>query len=395
MRADTSMPLNGDPRQLAAAAGLVYVTDDAPGISRRRAGRAFVYFDADRQRVRDGATLERIRKLAIPPAYENVWICANPRGHLQATGRDARGRKQYRYHPKWHSTRDAGKFGRLVRFGECLPRLRRIIRRDLALPGLPEAKVLAVIVSLLAETGIRIGNEEYARSNGSYGLTTLRDRHVTFLRQGRALLRFRGKSGQEHEAHVDNARLVRILRRCQQLPGQMLFQYIDDDGVRRPVDSGMVNDYLREAMGEEFTAKDFRTWGGTLGAIALLSRTALPESAAERAFASAIAAVVKEVAERLRNTPAVCRSSYIDPRVFESWREGRLHRIVPPEIAHSQRKLEAIALKLLRKEARARKTPVRRPASRHVRRKAPPLRAAAPGRFKSGRAKAGSRGSAR
>src|SRR4051812_19081394 len=211
MRADTSMPLNGDPRQLAAAAGLGYVTDDAPGISRRRAGRAFVYFDADRQRVRDGATLERIRKLAIPPAYENVWICANPRGHLQATGRDARGRKQYRYHPKWRSTRDAGKFGRLVRFGECLPRLRRIIRRDLALPGLPEAKVLAVIVSLLAETGIRIGNEEYARSNGSYGLTTLRDRHVTFLRQGRALLRFRGKSGQEHEAHVDNARLVRIL----------------------------------------------------------------------------------------------------------------------------------------------------------------------------------------
>ncbi len=199
--------------------------------------------------------------------------------------------------------------------------------------GLPESKVLAVIVSLLAETGIRIGNEEYARSNGSYGLTTLRDRHVTFLREGRAVLHFRGKSGQPHEARIGNARLVRILRRCQQLPGQMLFQYIDDDGARKPVDSGMVNDYLRNAMGEEFTAKDFRTWGGTLGAIALLSRTALPEPSSERAMASTIAAVVKEVAGRLRNTPAVCRNSYIDPAVFDAWRSGRLHRVVPAEVA--------------------------------------------------------------
>jgi DNA topoisomerase-1 len=359
MRADTSTPSNGEARQLAAAAGLVYVTDDAPGISRRRAGRAFVYFDADRQRVRDAATLDRIRKLAIPPAYENVWICTSSRGHLQATGRDARGRKQYRYHPKWRSTRDAGKFGRLIRFGERLPRLRRIVRRDLALPGLPETKVLAVIVSLLAETGIRIGNEEYARSNGSYGLTTLRDRHVTFLRQGRAMLRFRGKSGLEHEARVDDARLVRILRRCQQLPGQMLFQYVDDEGARRPIDSGMLTDYLRNAMGEEFTAKDFRTWGGTLGAIALLSRTELPDDGSELAMASAIAAIVKDVAERLRNTPAVCRKSYIDPRVFEAWRAGRLHRVVPPEIAHAPRKLETIALKLLRREPQTKKTPVR------------------------------------
>jgi DNA topoisomerase IB len=279
-----------------------------------------------------------------------VWICADANGHLQATGRDARGRKQYRYHAKWRATRDAGKFGKLIRFGERLPHLRRVLRRDLALPGLPEAKVLAVIVSLLADTGVRVGNEEYARSNGSYGLTTLRDRHVTFLREGRAVLRFRGKSGQAQEARVDDARLVRILRRCQQLPGQFLFQYIDDEGQRKPVDSGMVNQYLRDAMGEEFTAKDFRTWGGTVGAIALLAKMPLPESSAERPFKSAIVEVVKGVAERLGNTPAVCRSSYIDPRVFEAWRSGRLHRIVPSEAVRATRRFETIALSLLRKE---------------------------------------------
>ena len=350
MRADSSAPPSVDEaRELAAAAGLVYVSDEAPGLSRRRAGRSgFIYLDADRARVRDATIIERINKLAIPPAYERVWICANARGHLQATGRDARGRKQYRYHAKWRATRDAGKFARLVKFGERLPHLRRVLRRDLAQPGLPESKVLAVIVSLLAETGIRIGNEEYAKSNGSYGLTTLRARHVKFLREGRAVLRFRGKSGQEHEARIDNARLVRILRRVQQLPGQMLFQYVDDAGERKAVDSGLVNDYLRNAMGEEFTAKDFRTWAGTLGAIAELSRTQLPEKPSERALAASIAGVVKAVAARLRNTPAVCRSSYIDPSVFDAWRSGKLHRVVPPEMVNAPRKLEAIALKLLR-----------------------------------------------
>jgi DNA topoisomerase IB len=355
VRADSSAPLsNGEARELAAAAGLVYVSDEAPGLTRRRAGRrGFIYFDADRARVRDAAVIERINKLAIPPAYERVWICANPRGHLQATGRDARGRKQYRYHPKWRATRDAGKFVRIVRFGERLPHLRRVLRRDLAQPGLPESKVLAVIVSLLSETGIRVGNEEYAKTNGSYGLTTLRARHVTFLREGRAVLLVRGKSGQEHEARVDNARLVRILRRVQQLPGQMLFQYVDDAGERKAVDSGLVNDYLRNAMGEEFTAKDFRTWAGTLGAIAELARTSLPDKPSERALAASIAGVVKEVAAQLRNTPAVCRNSYIDPAVFEAWRSGRLHRLVPPEMIHAPRKLEATALKLLRKRGRA------------------------------------------
>jgi DNA topoisomerase I len=352
--------ISDEARQLARAAGLVYVIDDAPGIHRRRAGKAFVYLDARERRIRDETTLDRIRKLAIPPAYTEVWICINPRGHLQATGRDARGRKQYRYHGRWRSTRDVGKFGRVIRFGERLPHLRRVLRRDLALPGMPEAKILAVIVSLLAETGVRIGNEEYARANGSYGLTTLRDRHVTFLRQGRAVLRFRGKSGQAQEARVDNARLVRILRRCQQLPGQMLFQYVDDDGARRPIDSGMVNDYLRNAMGEEFTAKDFRTWGGTVGAIELLSHTPLPEPIEDRALASAITGVVKSVSEVLRNTPAVCRSSYIDPRVFDAWKAGRLHRLVPPLTANAHRKLETIALKLLRRESKMRTAPAKK-----------------------------------
>ncbi len=352
MRADSSAPPSTDEaRELAAAAGLVYVSDEAPGLSRRRAGRkGFIYLDADRARIRDATVIERINKLAIPPAYERVWICANPRGHLQATGRDARGRKQYRYHAKWRATRDVGKFVRVVKFGERLPHLRRVLRRDLAQPGLPESKVLAVIVSLLAETGIRVGNEQYAKSNGSYGLTTLRARHVTFLREGRAVFRFRGKSGLEHEARIDNARLVRILRRVQQLPGQMLFQYVDDAGERKAVDSGLVNDYLRDAMGEEFTAKDFRTWAGTLGAITELSRTALPEEPSERAYAASIAGVVREVAARLRNTPAVCRNSYIDPAVFDAWRSGKLHRLVPPEMVNAPRRLEAIALKLLRKK---------------------------------------------
>lgn len=315
-------PAIDEVRDVAAAAGLVYVGDDVPGIARRRAGKGFVYLDTERRRIDDAAVLDRIRKLAIPPAYREVWICANPRGHLQATGRDARGRKQYRYHANWRKTRDAGKFGRLIRFGERLPHLRRVLRRDLARHGLPEAKVLAVAVSLLTDTGIRVGNEEYTRANGSYGLTTLRDRHITFLRQGRAVLRFRGKSGQAHEARVDNARLVRILRRCQQLPGQMLFQYVDDDGTRRPIDSGMVNAYLREAMGDEFTAKDFRTWAGTV--LASLALRELEAFTSETQAKRNVVAAIKAVAERLGNTPAVCRKCYVHPAVLDCYLKGNL-----------------------------------------------------------------------
>lgn len=249
----------------ARANGLIYVSDAEPGIERQKRGAGFHYLGPDMRPVRAQRTLERIRKLAIPPAYTQVWICTKERGHLQATGRDARRRKQYRYHAEWRSTRDDGKFSKMIEFGAQLPKLRRRLKQDLALPGLPKSKVLAVIVSLLDETLIRVGNEEYARTNQSYGLTTLRDKHVKFLRDGRASFNFRGKSGRQHEVVLDDRKLGRIIRHCQQLPGQQLFQYIDDDGKRQPVDSGMVNEYLREAMGgsNDFTAKDFRTWGGT------------------------------------------------------------------------------------------------------------------------------------
>lgn len=239
--------------EMAVAAGLVYVSDAHPGIRRLREGAAFAYILPDGRPLVAAAELARIARLAIPPAYEGVWICPNPRGHLQATGRDARQRKQYRYHPEWRSLRDSAKFERMVEFGEALPRLRRRLRRDLALPGMPRDKVLAVIVSLLDTTWLRIGNAEYARSNNSYGLTTLKNRHVQFIRDGRLLLLFRGKGGADHEVAVDDRRLARLVRRCHQLPGQRLFQYVGEDGGRHPIDSDQVNTYLREVMGADFT----------------------------------------------------------------------------------------------------------------------------------------------
>ena len=254
---------NGDAVQAAAEAGLRHVSDQSPGIARVRSGKGFAYRDPDGATVRDAGTLARIRALAIPPAWTGVWICPRANGHLQASGRDARGRKQYRYHRQWNAVRGVGKFDRIVAFGQALPHLRRRLRRDLALPGFPREKVLAIAVAILAETLVRVGNAEYARSNRSYGLTTLRNRHVDFVRGGRARFRFRGKGGQEHDVVLDDARLVRLLRHCQQLPGQALFQYLDDDGNVVPVDSDAVNDYLRAVAGADFTAKDFRTWGGT------------------------------------------------------------------------------------------------------------------------------------
>ncbi len=324
----TTAPATPSPDALEAArsAGLHYVSDRDAGWSRKAAGKSFHFFDAMGRRITDEAVVGRIHKLAIPPAYREVWICSDAKGHLQATGIDARGRKQYRYHPDWRGVRDGSKFERMVEFGEALPRLRRTVRQDLAKPGLPREKVQAVLVALLDATNIRIGNSQYARSNQSFGLTTLRNRHVRFLSNGRASLSFIGKGGNPHEITLDNKQLVKLVRRCQQLPGQQLFQYLGDDGERHPVDSGMVNDYLRAATGADFTAKDFRTWAGTLSAIGQLSRTALPEPLSERALASCINTVVKQVASELRNTPAVCRKSYINPVVFEAWRAGRLHR---------------------------------------------------------------------
>ena len=311
---------------MAQRAGLVYVSDAAPGYSRERTGKRFRYLLPDGRQLKAAGELMRIAGLAIPPAYEDVWICTNPRGHLQATGRDARGRKQYRYHPQWRSVRDDAKFDRMVTFAEALPRLRRRIARDLALPGLPRQKVLAVVVSIMDATRIRIGNAEYARDNKSFGLTTLLNRHVSFIRNGRAILNFRGKGGVPHEISIDDKRIAKIVRRCQELPGQQLFQYVTDEGQRAPIDSGQVNDYLREVMGEDFTAKDFRTWGATLQATILLARTPCPAAASDRAFKSEIINVVKQVAAALRNTPAVCRKSYINPLVFETWRSGELQK---------------------------------------------------------------------
>jgi DNA topoisomerase I len=344
----------------ASEAGLRHVSDAAPGLRRERAGDTLVYRDADGRVVDDEATLQRIRALAIPPAWTDVWICADARGHLQASGRDARGRKQYRYHAQWNAVRGDGKFDHVIAFAEALPTLRRRLRRDLAADGFPRQKVLAIVTAVLADTLVRVGNPEYVRSNRSYGLTTLRNRHVAFVRGGRARFRFRGKAGQEHDVVLDDARLVKLLRRCQQLPGQALFQYRDDDGNLVPVDSGEVNDYLREVTGAEFTAKDFRTWGGTLAAFQRFARTPPPcradgTPAGERALAAIQNAVVKEVAQALGNTPAVCRKAYIDPAVFAGWRDGVLLR--PGEAPRGERQWEAAALRFLKRARRSGKRP--------------------------------------
>ena len=340
-------------RQAAAQAGLRYVDDSAPGITRRRAGKGFAYADPDGDPVRDDATLDRIRKLAIPPAWTDVWICPHDKGHVQATGRDAKGRKQYRYHARWQAERGTGKFDRIASFGAALPRLRRRLRRDLAERGFPRDKVLAIVVSVMAETLVRVGNADYARSNRSFGLTTLRNHHVKFV-----------KGGQMHDVAVDDARLVSLVKHCQQLPGQALFQYRDDAGEVRPVDSGAVNDYLRERMGEAFTAKDFRTWGATLAAFQRLARTTLPYRAgkdgkpappSERALAGLENAVVREVAQALGNTPAICRKAYIDPRVFAGWRDGSLQRVAAQggaNGARGERQWEQAALRFLRQAHR-------------------------------------------
>lgn len=312
-------------RKLATAKGLRYVAVSSQGIFRKRLGKNFSYADAAGKKIVDAATLERIRKLAIPPAYENVWICAQPHGHLQAIGIDARGRKQYRYHADWRAIRDSDKFKRMQQFGKLLPKLRARLRRDLRLPGLPLQKVLALAVSLLQATLVRIGNTEYAKQNNSFGLTTLRNRHVQFSGASKITLQFRGKSGKTQNIELSDKRLARILHRCQELPGQHLFQYIDEAGQHQPIDSGMVNDYLVEIMGlandgTGFTAKDFRTWGATLHAIRLL--TDMPCPPTKTAQTRAILEVCNEVAAELGNTPTICRKSYINPWVFTAWSLG-------------------------------------------------------------------------
>jgi DNA topoisomerase-1 len=300
---------------------LCHACDGGPGIRRVRTAGGFRYVDARGRRVTDAVTLARIRALAIPPAWEGVWICPKASGHIQATGRDARGRKQYRYHAAWTARRGDEKFGRMPAFGRALARVRDRVEADLARPGLPREKVLAAVVRLLDQTHLRVGNAEYRRDNGSFGLSTLLDRHVSFA-PGELRLRFRGKSGVWHERAVSDPRLARTVRACRDLPGQHLFQYRDDGGVARPVGSADVNGYIRAAAGGEFTAKDFRTWAGTVKAAARLAELPAPESrtAGERA----VAGVVKAVAAELGNTPAVCRRSYIHPRVIAAYLDGSL-----------------------------------------------------------------------
>jgi DNA topoisomerase I len=339
--------------QMAVEAGLIYVSSTESGIRRQRAGKGFCYLTSDNRRITAAAELKRIASLAVPPAYKHVWICPHTLGHLQATGRDARGRKQYRYHPRWRELRDTAKFHRMAAFADALPRLRRKLKRDLELPGLPREKVLAAVVALLDATRARVGNAEYARDNKSFGLTTLRNRHVTFVRDGRALLSFRGKGGVPHEIPVDDRRVVRIVQSCQELPGQHLFQYVGDDGERCPIDSGMVNSYLREAMGDDFTAKDFRTWGATLHALILLARTPWDPNSSERDSNKQIACVIDKVAAGLRNTPAVCRKSYINPVVFDAWRSGVIQRTFNGNLSFaSPRKAETLVSNFLRNYAR-------------------------------------------
>jgi DNA topoisomerase-1 len=310
-----------EPIAAARAAGLRYTSDDTPGIRRRRAGKGWRYFAANGDAIRDAKELQRIRALVIPPAWTDVWINPDPRGHIQATGRDERGRKQYRYHDRWRAVRDESKFEQLVAFGEALPRVRQQVAADLATRGLTHDKTVATIVRLLDESLIRIGNEAYARENQSFGLTTLRDEHVDV--NGETVhFSFRGKSGKLHEIDVRDRRVARVIRTLQHLPGQLLFQYRDGCGEMRPVHSEDVNDYLHAIGGKAFTAKDFRTWAGTVLAARALRDLGPADTA--KALKANIVAAIDVTAARLGNTRAVCRASYIHPAVFAGYERGDL-----------------------------------------------------------------------
>lgn len=301
---------------VAKAAGLRYVMDTKPGIRRKRVGRNFSYIGPDGERVRDARELQRIRSLAIPPAWTNVWICPNANGHIQATGRDAKGRKQYRYHPRWREVQEETKYDRMLLFAVALPQVRARVTQDLARAGLPRERVLATVLRLMERTSIRVGNEEYARQNQSYGLTTLQEEHVEVA--GSTLhFHFRGKSGKEHEIDVRDRRLAQIVQRCQALPGQELFQYLDAERQPHTISSCDVNAYLREVSGQDFTAKDFRTWAGTLLSFHLLRE--LPEPETEAQAKKNVVDAIKQVAGRLGNTPAVCRKCYVHPAVLDTY----------------------------------------------------------------------------
>src|SRR5947209_14892200 len=313
-----------DPIESARAAGLRYVSDLTPGLRRKRAGKGFAYSASNGSAIRNSETVRRIKGLAIPPAWTDVWICPDPRGHLQATGRDARGRKQYRYHRRWREVRDAVKYDRMLAFAAALPKIREHTDRDLERAGMPREKVLAAIVRLLEDTRIRVGNEEYRKENGSFGLTTLRNRHVDVI-GSEVRFSFRGKSGKMHRVDLQDRRLARIIKRFLEIPGQELFQYVDEAGEAKSVESSDVNDYLREISGEDFTAKDFRTWAGTILAARFLRESvADPET---RGAKKELVAAIARVADELGNAPAVCKKGYIHPAVIAAYLAGGLKPI--------------------------------------------------------------------
>jgi DNA topoisomerase-1 len=314
-------PAADDPEETARAAGLRYVSDEDPGLARQKNGDGFVVLKHSGQPVSDEAVLERVRKLAIPPAWTDVWICARADGHLQATGRDVKGRKQYRYHPRFREVRDETKYGHMMEFARALPDIRRAISQHMALRGLPREKVLATVVHLLETTLIRVGNEDYARENKSYGLTTLRDKHVDI--QGAELkFHFKGKSGKTWNLQLKDRRVAKVVRACQDLPGQRLFQYTGDDGERREVTSADVNGYLREITGRDITAKDFRTWAGTV--MAALALQEVEKAETQAAMKKNVKAAIERVSARLGNTPTICRKCYVHPEVLQAYAEGGL-----------------------------------------------------------------------
>ena len=351
-----TVELLADPVESSRLAGLRYVTDAKPGITRKRWRKSFRYFDANGQLIRDESTLARIKSIAIPPAWTDVWICPTPNGHLQSTGRDAKKRKQSRYHPRWREVRDETKYERMKIFGEALPVIRECAEHDLSLPGLPREKILATIVRLLETTSIRVGNEEYARENHSYGLTTMRNRHVA-VEGSTVHFKFQGKSGKRHTIDLNDRRLARIVKRCLDLPGYELFQYVEDDGTVHSIDAADVNDYLRTISSQPFTAKDFRTWAGSVAAFSILREFEAVES--ERQAKKNIVQAVASVAELLGNTPAVCRKCYVHPAVLECYLCGEMLKAFERRIEmqteneiHALRQEELDLLHLLDRRAR-------------------------------------------
>jgi DNA topoisomerase-1 len=318
-----------DPRDAAETAGLLYVSDEEPGIRRKKSGKSFTYVKPDGAKVEDKATLDRIRSLAIPPAYTDVWICSKANGHIQATGRDAKGRKQYRYHSAFREVRESTKYEHMLEFARGLPAIRKTIDEHMSLRGLPREKVLATVVHLLENTLIRVGNSDYVKQNKSYGLTTLRDPHVKI--EGAELrFQFKGKSGKTWKLQVKDRRIARIVKACQDLPGQDLFQYLDENGEQQSISSADVNAYLKEITGRDITAKDFRTWAGTV--LAALALTEFEEFDSEAKAKKNIRAAIEKVSSRLGNTPSICRKCYVHPEVFSSYLDGELLLEIKEEI---------------------------------------------------------------